>query len=73
MVYVAVLLLPFISALLLVMDRIEQHVLDPGAGSRRHAGRGRHLRLVPDGRRGAGSAGKAAGKDEGAPVERRAA
>ncbi len=47
--WVAVLLLPMLSILLMVMDRVEDRVLAPAAperARRRHAGRRRHLRLV---------------------------
>ncbi|MDF3302894.1 hypothetical protein [Streptomyces tropicalis] len=49
---VAVLLLPIVSVLLLVMDRIEDRMLGSAPVERRHAGRRRHLRLIPGGRRG---------------------
>ncbi|MEU0114126.1 hypothetical protein ABZ137_10425 [Streptomyces bobili] len=49
MLWVAVLLLPMLSVLLMVMDRVEDRLLTPTAperARRRHAGRRRHLRLV---------------------------
>ncbi|MEU9669271.1 hypothetical protein AB0E25_27490 [Streptomyces bobili] len=49
MMWVAVLLLPMLSVLLMVMDRVEDRLLAPAAperARRRHAGRRRHLRLV---------------------------
>ncbi|MFI1700897.1 hypothetical protein ACH419_33735 [Streptomyces bobili] len=49
MLWVAVLLLPMLSVLLMVMDRVEDRLLAPAAperARRRHAGRRRHLRLV---------------------------
>ncbi|MFD5269630.1 hypothetical protein [Streptomyces sp. NPDC058335] len=49
MLWVAVLLLPMLSVLLVVMDRVEDRLLSPAAPARarrRHAGRRRHLRLV---------------------------
>ncbi|MGX1273899.1 hypothetical protein [Streptomyces phaeoluteigriseus] len=49
MLWVAVLLLPLLSVLLVVMDRVEDRLLSPAAPARarrRHAGRRRHLRLV---------------------------
>ncbi|GGX96235.1 hypothetical protein [Streptomyces anandii] len=54
MLFVAVSLLPLVSVLLLVMDRIEDRILDPAPLRGRHAGQRRHLRLIPGGRRGAG-------------------
>ncbi|USQ84927.1 hypothetical protein NFX46_14675 [Streptomyces phaeoluteigriseus] len=60
MLWVAVLLLPMLSALLVVMDRVEDRLLardSPArARRRRHAGRRRHLRLV----RGTGTSAKPA-------------
>ncbi|MGW2823568.1 hypothetical protein ACWC24_21630 [Streptomyces sp. NPDC001443] len=53
MIVVAVLLLPLLSALLIVMDRVEDHMLRPADARRRHAGGRRHLRLVRGGRRDA--------------------
>ncbi|GAB2859826.1 hypothetical protein GCM10027074_28680 [Streptomyces deserti] len=49
MVWVAVLLLPFLSVLLLVIDRIEERLLEPVPAKGRHAARKRHLRLVRGG------------------------
>ncbi|MDX3573859.1 hypothetical protein [Streptomyces sp. ID05-47C] len=49
MLWVAVLLLPMLSVLLMVMDRVEDRLLAPAAperARRRHAGRRRQLRLV---------------------------
>lgn len=49
MLWVAVLLLPMLSVLLMVMDRVEDRLLAPAAPERarlRHAGRRRQLRLV---------------------------
>ncbi|MEU7057951.1 hypothetical protein [Streptomyces sp. NPDC046197] len=54
MVFVAVLLLPLLSILLLVMDRIEDRVLDPAPPRRRHVRHRRHLRLIAGGRRSTG-------------------
>ncbi|MEU7384093.1 hypothetical protein AB0A91_29730 [Streptomyces sp. NPDC042207] len=54
MVFVAVLLLPLVSVLLVVMDHVEQRMLDPAPARGRHAGRRGHLRLLPGGRRGSG-------------------
>lgn len=51
MVFVAVLLLPLMSVLLLVMDRIEGRLLDPAPARHRHAAARRHLRLIPGDRR----------------------
>ncbi|MEU6810034.1 hypothetical protein ABZ920_13740 [Streptomyces sp. NPDC046831] len=53
MVFVAVLLLPLVSLLLLVMDRLEDRMLGATPARRRHAGRRGHLRLIPGGRRDA--------------------
>ncbi|MEU6406553.1 hypothetical protein [Streptomyces sp. NPDC046985] len=50
MLLTAVLLLPLLSGMLMVMDRIEDRVLDPDSARARHAGRRRHLRLIPGGR-----------------------
>lgn len=47
MLWVAVLMLPLLSVLLAVMDRVEERLLTPVRAKRRHAGRRRHLRLVP--------------------------
>ncbi|MFF4764221.1 hypothetical protein [Streptomyces sp. NPDC001292] len=55
MVFVAVLLLPLVSVLLVVMDRVEERMLDPAPARGRHAGRRGHLRLLPGGRRGTGT------------------
>ncbi|MFD9318590.1 hypothetical protein ACFWDQ_12960 [Streptomyces sp. NPDC060053] len=46
MLWVAVLLLPLLSVLLTVMDRVEERLLAPVRAKRRHAGHRRHLRLV---------------------------
>lgn len=43
-VFVAVLLLPLVSVVLLVMDRIEDRVLNPDPIRRRHAARRGHPR-----------------------------
>ncbi|GGQ78795.1 hypothetical protein [Streptomyces asoensis] len=48
MLWIAVLLLPLLSVLLVVMDRVEERLLAPGRAKRRHAATGRHLRLVRD-------------------------
>ncbi|MGW2618394.1 hypothetical protein [Streptomyces sp. NPDC001500] len=63
MLWVAVLLLPLLSVLLAFMDRVEEHLLTPVTAKRRHAGRRRHLRLIPGG--GAGTKAVVA-KDVGA-------
>ncbi|MFR9794920.1 hypothetical protein ACL02U_03305 [Streptomyces sp. MS06] len=47
MVWVATLLLPLMSLLLLLMDRLEDQFLSASSVKRRRA---RHLRLVPGGR-----------------------
>ncbi|WP_225079446.1 hypothetical protein [Streptomyces sp. CoT10] len=75
MVFVAVLLLPLVSVLLVVMDRVEERMLDPAPTRGRHAGRRAHLRLLPGGRRGTGSdAGPVApAPDPAAADERRRA
>ncbi|WP_112468853.1 hypothetical protein [Streptomyces triticisoli] len=59
MIFVAVLLLPLLSVLLLVVDRLEDRLFAPAPVRGRHAGHRRHLRLLPGGRRGTGA-------DEGA-------
>ncbi|MFG2944319.1 hypothetical protein [Streptomyces adustus] len=64
-VVVAVLLLPLLSALLIVMDRVEDHLLHPVGARRRHAGARRHLRLI----RGGGRR-YATGNPERHPTER---
>ncbi|MFI1168194.1 hypothetical protein ACH4UM_32530 [Streptomyces sp. NPDC020801] len=71
MVLVAVLLLPLMSVLLLVMDRLEDRVSDPARVRGRHAGHRRHLRLIPGSRRNAGAdAGPfESGQVEGSSVE----
>ncbi|MER5194200.1 hypothetical protein ACWD3J_09810 [Streptomyces sp. NPDC002755] len=46
MLWVAVLLLPLLSVLLAVLDRVEDRLLAPVRAKRRHAGHRRHLRLV---------------------------
>ncbi|GGS06914.1 hypothetical protein GCM10010269_52300 [Streptomyces humidus] len=53
MLWVAVLLLPLLSVLLAFMDRVEERLLAPVSARRRHAGRRRHLRLIPGGATGA--------------------
>ncbi|MGW0957378.1 hypothetical protein, partial [Streptomyces sp. NPDC002545] len=55
MVFVAVLLLPLVSVLLAVMDRVEERMLDPAPARGRHAGRRARLRLLPGGRRDTGA------------------
>ncbi|MGV9255288.1 hypothetical protein [Streptomyces sp. NPDC003697] len=57
MLFVAVLLLPLVSVLLLVMDRLEDRVLGTAPARRRHAGRRGHLRLIPGGRQDAPAGG----------------
>ncbi|NEA49519.1 hypothetical protein [Streptomyces sp. SID10815] len=69
MVFVAVLLLPLVSVLLVVMDRIEERVFEPGQERGRHAGQRRHLRLIPGGRRDAAPRAT----EENSPEERRRA
>ncbi|MDR6975870.1 hypothetical protein J2X68_002558 [Streptomyces sp. 3330] len=49
MLWVAVLLLPLLSVLMAVMDRVEERLLAPAEAKRRHAGRRRHLRLIRGG------------------------
>ncbi|MFF8595119.1 hypothetical protein ACF061_27445 [Streptomyces sp. NPDC015220] len=71
MVFVAVLLLPLVSVLLMVMDRVEQRVFRSAAERGRHAGHRRHLRLIPGGRRDTGT--EPAYSREGSPQERRRA
>ncbi|MFI7498251.1 hypothetical protein ACIBVL_06975 [Streptomyces sp. NPDC049687] len=46
MLWVAVLLLPSLSALLALMDRVEDQLLAPATARRRHAARRRHLYLI---------------------------
>ncbi|MEU8651995.1 hypothetical protein [Streptomyces sp. NPDC048737] len=58
MLWVAVLLLPTLSALLVVLDRVEDRVLAPVRHRRRHAGRRRHLHLVRDASRSTGTAAR---------------
>ncbi|MFJ4690576.1 hypothetical protein [Streptomyces sp. NPDC088766] len=66
MLWVAVLLLPTLSVLLVVVDRVEDRVLAPARPRRRHAGRRRHLHLVRDTSRSPGPAAhKAARKAAG--------
>ncbi|MGX4694179.1 hypothetical protein [Streptomyces sp. JNUCC 63] len=65
MILVAVLLLPLLSVLLLVMDRMEDRVLAPGPARGRHAGHRRHLRLIPGGRRGTGAGASPAAPEPG--------
>ncbi|MFB7334567.1 hypothetical protein ACFC00_23400 [Streptomyces adustus] len=67
-IVVAVLLLPLLSALLVVMDRVEDHLLHPVRTRRRHAGGRRQLRLI----RGGGRR-YATGNPERHPTERPAA
>ncbi|QJT05873.1 hypothetical protein G9272_40710 [Streptomyces asoensis] len=67
MLWVAVLLLPLLSVLMAVMDRVEEHLLAQGRPKRRHAGRRRHLRLV----RGTSAAAPVA--DDSRSTEARAA
>ncbi|KQX67462.1 MULTISPECIES: hypothetical protein [unclassified Streptomyces] len=67
MLWVAVLLLPLLSVLMAVMDRVEERVLAPVQDRRRHAGPRRHLRLV----RGASAAAPVA--DDSRPPGARAA
>ncbi|MCF4136138.1 hypothetical protein L1856_03400 [Streptomyces sp. Tue 6430] len=55
MFWIAVLLLPSLSALLVVLDRVEDRVLAPARSRRRHAGRRRHLHLVRDASRSTGT------------------
>ncbi|MEU3841396.1 hypothetical protein AB0E88_15360 [Streptomyces sp. NPDC028635] len=50
MVWVAVLLLPLLSVLLLIMDRMEDRLFTALPARHRHAARRRHLRLVRGGR-----------------------
>ncbi|KPI31302.1 hypothetical protein ACWGA9_07870 [Streptomyces sp. NPDC054950] len=67
MLWVAVLLLPLLSVLMAVMDRVEERLLAPVRDKRRHAGRRRHLRLV----RGTSAAAPVA--DDSRSAEARAA
>ncbi|MFJ6729963.1 MULTISPECIES: hypothetical protein [unclassified Streptomyces] len=46
MLWTAVLLLPSLTVLLVLMDRMEEGLSAPAADRPRHAGRRRHLRLV---------------------------
>ncbi|MFF4585308.1 hypothetical protein [Streptomyces sp. NPDC001388] len=46
MLWVALLLLPSLSVLLAVLDRVEDRMLAPVAAGPRHAARRRHLRLI---------------------------
>ncbi|MFJ9717352.1 hypothetical protein ACIRPQ_15640 [Streptomyces sp. NPDC101213] len=55
MLWIAVLLLPSLSVLLAVMDRMEDRVLAPARPRRRHAGHRRHLHLVRDTSRSTGT------------------
>ncbi|WP_333735669.1 hypothetical protein [Streptomyces sp. IBSBF 2806] len=76
MLWIAVLLLPLVSVLLAFMDRVEERLLAPVAAKRRHAGRRRHLRLIPGGAAGTGAAratGAGAHAATGAADEVRAA
>ncbi|GHF39903.1 hypothetical protein [Streptomyces griseosporeus] len=65
--WVAVSLLPLMSLLLLVADRLEERLLAPASRRHRHAARRRHLRLVSGGRR------QASDKAETRPAKARAA
>ncbi|MGV9556916.1 hypothetical protein [Streptomyces sp. NPDC003401] len=56
MLWVAVLLLPALSVLLVVMDRVEDRMPARARPGRRHAGRRRHLHLVRGASRGPGPA-----------------
>ncbi|MFI6035027.1 hypothetical protein ACIBBD_12845 [Streptomyces sp. NPDC051315] len=47
--WVAVMLLPLLSVLLVVMDRVEDRLLTPAPAKPRHAARKRHLRLIRGG------------------------
>ncbi|MFD7133026.1 hypothetical protein [Streptomyces sp. NPDC059894] len=67
MLWVAVLLLPLMSVLLVVMDRVEDRLSGPAPAGPRHAARRRHLRLV---RNPAGSGEPAT--DDGHPEPRAA-
>ena len=76
MLWIAVLLLPLVSVLLVFMDRVEERLLAPVAAKRRHAGRRRHLRLIPGGAADTGAAratGAGAHAATGAADEVRAA
>jgi hypothetical protein len=66
--WVAVMLLPLLSALLALMDRVEDHLSAPVPARRRHAARRRHLRLVRD-----TAEDKAADEEEDEPGQERAA
>ncbi|CAM5596989.1 Secreted protein OS=Streptomyces aurantiogriseus OX=66870 GN=GCM10010251_29100 PE=4 SV=1 [Streptomyces aurantiogriseus] len=46
MLWVAILLLPILSVLLVVMDRVEDRLSAPAPAGPRHAAHKRHLRLV---------------------------
>ncbi|MEV5439985.1 hypothetical protein AB0K80_28865 [Streptomyces sp. NPDC052682] len=72
MIYVAVLLLPFLSVLLLLVDRIEDRLFEPVAAKGRHAARKRHLRLLPGGRQDEEPARGRAAVEGDAPRERAA-
>lgn len=52
MFWTALLLLPLMSVLLALMDRVEDRLLAPGRAKRRHAARSRHLRLIRGGSAG---------------------
>ncbi|MFD9429313.1 hypothetical protein [Streptomyces sp. NPDC060002] len=67
MLWVAVLLLPLLSVLSAVLDRVEERLLAPVRAERRHAGHRRHLRLV----RGASAADAVA--DDSLSTQARAA
>ncbi|MFF4835885.1 hypothetical protein [Streptomyces sp. NPDC001315] len=72
MLLVAVLLLPLLSVLLIVMDRVEDRLLDPTPSKRRHAAGRRPLRLVRGGHRDA-APGPAPEADTETPPAPRAA
>ncbi|MEV0981451.1 hypothetical protein [Streptomyces sp. NPDC049915] len=75
MVWVAVLLLPLLSVLLLIMDRMEDRLFTALPVRHRHAARRRHLRLVRGGRAGSPRkhAADAVASDPAGPAERPAA
>lgn len=64
MLWVAVLLLPMLSVLLAVMDRVETRLIAPAPAHRRHASPRRRLRLI---RGGASDAPAAHAPAPGAP------
>jgi hypothetical protein len=53
--WVAVLLLPLLSVLLALLDRVEDRLFAPAGDRRRHAAPRRHLRLVRGASPGAGT------------------